>query len=340
MISYGKTNQFRQTVKTIISQIRYVGLDDNDKAVYDPNIKLPVVQFFGTIKLHGTNASIVMRNGELTYQSKNNELNRNKDNAGFCNAMEDLEHSTGAISNLFNLIDIDDTVTIFGEWAGKGVQGGVGVSKLDKAFYIFAIKVGEGEDARNLDMTWYGSIDSPENRVFNLWDTTMFPVYEIDVDLENPIDCTSELEELTLEVEKECPVAYRFDESGIGEGIVWVSDESHGVGNHRFKVKGEKHSDTKVKKLVTVDPQVMADIKEFVDRTCTDHRLEKGIDYLLENQVIIDISSTGKFVKWATNDVMSEEIDTIIASDLDRKYLPSSIAKAASTWYRSYINRT
>lgn len=338
-IGYGKTGQFRQVVKNITSQVQFKGLDEEGNVIYDHNIRLPIVQFRGTVKVHGTNASIVNRDGEFTYQSKNNELSRSKDNVGFCNAMMDLEHQFETITELFSPLESNSTVTIFGEWAGKGVQNGVGISELDKAFYIFAIKVGEGEDAFFVDMVDWKDISNPDKGIYNLWDTSMFPVYDIDIDFESPMGCTSELEELTLEVENACPIASQFNIEGIGEGIVWVSNKAYGVGYHKFKVKGQKHSDTKVKKLVTVDPQVIEDIREFVVLTCTDHRLEKGISWLVENQYEVDITSTGLFVKWATNDIMSEENDTILASGLDRKYLPGSIAKSASLWYRCYIER-
>ena len=338
MISYGKTDQFRQVVKNITSQTRFIGVDENGKALYDGSIELPKVTFKGTVKLHGTNASIVMRDGEFTYQSKNNELGRHKDNAGFCNAMMDLEHTNGTISRLFSFWETQaHVITIFGEWAGNGIQKGVGVSELDKAFYIFAIKIGEGEDSFFVDMS-YGfvfGVQCPSDGIYNLWDTSRFPVYSMEVDIAEPLSVTQELEDITLAVEEECPIANSFGAKGIGEGVVWVSVDAE----HRFKVKGTKHSDTKVKKLVTVDPQVMADIKEFVNNTTTAHRFEKGIDFLKEEGKELVMSSTGAFVKWATNDIMSEEQDTIIASKLDRKYIPAAIAKAASRWYITYINK-
>jgi hypothetical protein len=57
------------------------------------------------------------------------------------------------------------------------------------------------------------------------------------------------LSELTMAVEEECPVAKAFGFSGVG--IVWSVNVNGTI--HRFKVKGELHSSSKVKTLASVD---------------------------------------------------------------------------------------
>lgn len=57
-ISYPKIQQFRNIVANINREISFTGLDEEGNAVYDPSIKKPTLTFKGTVKLHGTNASV------------------------------------------------------------------------------------------------------------------------------------------------------------------------------------------------------------------------------------------------------------------------------------------
>jgi hypothetical protein len=40
-----------------------------------------------------------------------------------------------------------ETVSIYGEWAGRGIQAGVGISQLEKKFYIFGVKISPFDDS-------------------------------------------------------------------------------------------------------------------------------------------------------------------------------------------------
>lgn len=316
--------------------------------IHNGMVCLPTIRFYGTVKLHGTNAGIKKdREGNISYQSRENVLSFDKDNAGFCNYMLNVESNYRAVSRLFDLLDLGDhEVTIYGEWAGKGIHKGVAINELAKGFYIFSVRVDkEGEEPMYLDMTKLAyTLQDQKHNIYNLWDDSMFPVFSQYIDLDDPEQSVDFLTRTTDYVENKCPVAKYFGVKGVGEGVVWHPDFDSGYFNGpqdagaMFKVKGTKHSDNNTgKKLVQVDPEVLKGIKDFIDMTCTDHRLEKGLDFLKENQLELDISNTGKFVKWVQQDVLSEEQDTIVASGLDMERLPGAIAKYASQWYRNKL---
>jgi len=63
-ISYPKIVQFRNVVSNINREITYTGLDEEGKAIYDPSIEKPTLTFKGTVKLHGTNASVCFNSRE------------------------------------------------------------------------------------------------------------------------------------------------------------------------------------------------------------------------------------------------------------------------------------
>ncbi len=341
MIKFTKIGKFSSAVKNLTHRCRFVKSDDSGEPIYDYKMELPTVPLIGTVKLHGTNASFVYRKGEITFQSKNNVVTPFEDNYGFARYMQPMHPYLHGLVDSITEIDVDDTVTVYGEWAGKGIQGGVGIGEIEKSFFIFAIKIGEGDDYYWLDMEKWSWLDNPTIRIYNLYDEKRFPVYRVDLDLENPNAITEYLTERTLEVENECPVAKKFGSQGIGEGIVWRPASSTGFfttdsdSGFMFKVKGEKHSDNKNKngKLVSVDPEKLASINEFVDVTCTDHRLEKGIDYLNESNMEISFKSISVFLKWVYDDIALEEADVIAASGLERKEIGKPIANKARNWY-------
>jgi hypothetical protein len=162
----------------------------------------------------------------------------------------------------------------------------------------------------------------PENRIFNI---RQFPKFEVEIDFDKPTLVQNMLIEITETVEAECPVGKAFHVSGTGEGVVWtaVTDKSL-----IFKVKGEKHSASKVKKLASVDMDLVASIEEFVDNTVTENRLNQG----LEN-VTLDVKSTGDFIRWVFNDIITEEADVIEASGLEPKNIGKYVSDKAKKFF-------
>ena len=319
-ISYPKIQQFRTIVTTINKETSFTGLDDDGNAVYDNSIKKPQLTFKGTVKLHGTNASVCFNvESGFWVQSRTNIITPEKDNAGFAffaetNKAEFLYLIETLMDEDPNM-DRDLTVTIYGEWAGKGIQKSVGISQLDKAFYIIGAKVSKPQD-EEFTSYWIDTfgLNSHEHNIYNIED---FKTYSVDVDFNVPQLAQNKFSAITEQVEKECPVAKDLGISnGLGEGVVWSVEYKGTV--HRFKVKGEKHSVSKVKTLASVDVEKINSALEFVDYAVTENRFNQAIENTFGKDDL-DIRKLGDLIRWVVKDIMSEELDTMAKNGLEPK---------------------
>jgi len=324
MIKFPSIEQFRSVCKHVM-----------DRAKYNNELP-PTLEFRGTVKLHGTNASIVLHeDGTHQVQSKNNVID--KGHFGFVNFVNDnIDLIKSNIKNLPKTYPM----TIFGEWCGEGIQKGVALSQLPKMFVVFAISYGEGENVVRQD---HNKLDDILNfdklNESSMYNVDQFGIYPMLIDFNNPALVQNDMIALTEEVEKECPAGKFFSVSGIGEGIVYkcVSYE-YRSSDFWFKVKGEKHSVTKVKTLVEVDVVKLKSIAEFLDRVITENRLLQGIEYLNEMDMEISQKSTGAFLSWIFADVMKEEGDVLEASELTKKDISRDLGKNARMWYFNYLD--
>lgn len=334
-ISYPSIEQFRNIVASVNRQHNFVGFDENGEAIYDHNKIKPTLKFKGTVKLHGTNAGVSFNEGGYWIQSRENIITPEKDNAGFAFFVESNKEAFKKFVNQINSVNFFDlknnTVTIYGEWCGGNIQKGVGICNLPKSFFIFGVKVTPHttteEELKAKPAFWIPShyLKSPEHNIYNIED---FQTWEIDIDFNQPEMVQNKLSELTLAVEAECPVAKAFGFSGVGEGIVWSCQ----VGNvvHRFKVKGVKHSSSKVKTLAAVDTEKINSIKEFVEYAVTESRFNQGLEKTFLNGEPIDVKKLGNLMKWIVDDIIKEEMDTMVANKLE----PKDIGKYVSTKVR------
>jgi hypothetical protein len=166
-----------------------------------------------------------------------------------------------------------------------------------------------------------------------------FKTYEMSIDFNSPELAQNKLGELTMEVEAECPVAKEMGVSGIGEGVVWrcVTPGWNDSGTW-FKVKGDKHSNSKVKTLASVDVEKVNSIKECAEKVVTENRLKQGVSHLQEMGMELDIKNMGAFLKWVASDAIKEEIDTIIESGLEPKEVGKQISTIARLWFMEQLN--
>lgn len=306
-ITFHKIYQFRQAVKEVSFIFGH---------------KMPVLEFTGTVKVHGTNASVrVKDNGEQFPQSKNNILTAYEDNYGFA-----AWHSTKleAFRGLHTLLGGGDLV-IYGEWAGKGIQKGVAVSELDKFFYIFAVKKLIGED--HIWLNNYPTLDVFHDDIL---DSRQVMELKFEIDFNSPAESTNELIEITNQVEKKCPVGEYFGVDGVGEGVVWtyINEDGEMI---QFKVKGEKHSSSKVKKLASVDTEKVRSVNEFVNYAVTESRLNQALKEACNGEP--DRKNLGKFIKWVFTDINAEEQDTLESNRLTMKDVGGPLSKAAKSWF-------
>jgi hypothetical protein len=319
MKKYPSIEQFRNVIRNVRANHDYKGKTPEGLSVYGHTENYPVLKFRGTVKLHGTNAGIVSYGNRVVFQSRERVLSLEEDNAGFMNAMHEKD-----LSFLFKGFHPSVYVAIYGEWCGGNIQKGVAINGLDKMFVIFGVRV---------DDVWVELPSDLHNNEIGIYNILQFPTYEIDIDFNTPEMVQNQLIEMTISVEDKCPVGRFFSVEGVGEGIVFTCVTNHEL---KFKSKGEKHSASKVKVLNAVDVEEMNDINQFVELTASKNRLEQGISFFNENNILIDSKNTGEFIKWVINDVLKEERDTLEASGLDEKKVKSAIVTKARMWFLSY----
>lgn len=332
--------QYRQIVQYVKNRKQYIGKDENNNPIFDESIKLPTLSFVGTVKIHGTNSGITLsKDGELYPQSREQLITIDSDNAGFAFFVENKKE---VFNNLLSSIDMKDYdyVTVFGEWGGKGIQKGVAINKLEKMFVIFDIKLSYDDSSKGvncyLPISEIKKLRSTENSIYNIYD---FKTYEIDIDFNNPEEALDRLTDLTIEVENECPVGKAFGVDGVGEGIVWCYQNDDGE-KIRFKTKGDKFksSSSKERKIVEVDIEKVNNVKEFVEYTVTESRLNQGIEKVYGFNQPLDIKKTGDFLRWVFNDIIKEETDTLFGNGLEPKDVSSAISNKARLWLFDKIN--
>lgn len=198
MNKFTSIEQFRSTCKHV-----------NDRVKYD-NESPPTLEFRGTVKLHGTNASVVLHpSGEYNIQSRNNVVDDG--HFGFANFIK--ENIETISSNVNTHVDSATPITIYGEWCGEGIQKGVALSQLPKMFVVFAVSYGTGEDKSYHDSIKLDDvIDFNSLKDLNIFDINQFESYMMKIDFSKPALSTNDLVAITNEVEAECPVGKHFIE--------------------------------------------------------------------------------------------------------------------------------
>lgn len=307
--------------------------------------------FQGKIKLHGSNAGIhIPKNGgEIHVQSRNHIIVPGKgDNAGFAAWVEENKE-------YWQHVGLDDEdITIYGEWCGKGINSGAAVCTIeDKFFAVFAIMWGTDlergsksimvndptmiRSCLEIDYNGQPTVELPS-------DVYILPYHgkPVTVCFDDHVSLTEAVELINKEVLKvdECDpwIKETFGVSGVGEGIVYhVTGANHGMtlreeySRLTFKAKGERHSDVKQKKPVLPDPEVLANIKEFVQKFVTENRLaHMAAEHNLEDYLMQDM---GAFLKAVCTDVHAESKAEIEASPLEWKQAAKGVVYAARNWY-------
>ena len=326
-IKFPSIGQFRQVVYKVNRKYNFVGLDENKEPIYDNTKPKPILTFNGTVKIHGTNASVCYSKEDgIYYQSRKNIITPQKDNAGFAMFAESNKLSFHKMFD--SLISIYDdrnfkTITIYGEWAGQGIQRGVAICELPKSFYIFNVKLDD-------EFVGAGNLRDTENRIYNIND---FKNFTIDIDFNNPELSQNMIIEETIGVENECPVAKKLGISGIGEGIVFTCESE--IGFLMFKSKGEKHSKSKVKTLKVVDSDRIMKIKDMAEKVTPKWRLEQFLNEVcnLNNGGQITRDKISQFIRAVIADVFKEEMDIITEAKIEGKELGKPISNICRNYF-------
>jgi len=333
--SYSSIEQLRHLVKDV---------EHYYKTKCD-TITLPTLRFTGTIKLHGTNAGIGYNNKDGFWcQSRSNIITPKQDNAGFAFFVEsNKEYFIDIIKKIAtnNMIDLDtNSLILFGEWCGTGIQKGVAISELPRMFVAFDVKVVPNNgDAYYIDTTLPEIPNNEERKIYNIY---LFKTFSVDINFNNiNRDC---LREIIDEVEKCCPFGKAFGVDGVGEGVVFKHHYSP-QGRYIFKLKGDEHKVSKEKVKIEIAPEVIASINEFCDRTITDNRLTQAIDMIFYNNPAlptynapIEMKHVQKIITWMRDDIWKEEMDVMVANKLEPNIVFSELAKRTSSMFKRRVD--
>lgn len=349
-IKFPSIDQFRSIIKNVTHSASYIGYDEETKKpIYNPTAEYPTITATGTEKIHGTNASVCFSNPDgFWVQNRTRIITPLADNAA-CAFYAEQNESVWLdiiidLSDEYN-IDLDENIiTIYYEWCGGSIQKNTAVSGLDKRAIIFRhFKVSPIEHNEDIAATWHETkiqddwVDSAENKIYNI---CTFPTYDIIIDFSNPLMAQNEMVDLVENtIEPSSPVGETFGIKGnIGEGIV-VSFTYKGT-LHQFKVKGEKHSKSKVKKLKKVDDVKLQKIQDMAQKVTPGWRLEQMFDEA--NDVINGgeptIKNMGPFMKLVNTDIVKEESDIIVEAGLEPKEIFKSVSVIARRFYQDKLD--
>ena len=331
MIKFPSIDDLKRITKIIQQRAQYVGKDENGNVIVNRAAIAPTLMFHGTVKLHGTNAAICYNSYDgLWFQSRERVITTESDNAGFASYC--TENSNTYINLIVdyaskNNIDLfNTTICIYGEWCGGNIQKGVALNQLPKMFVVFGIKLAPINDEEP-ENTWIDHSKFADETI-KCYNIEQFPTYEVTIDFNNPSLTQNLIIKLTTAVEEECPVAKYFGVSGIGEGIVFTYTLPDGS-VYRFKSKGEKHANSKVRTLTPVDDakeQLKLDTAAAITPVWRiDQAIQETFDTLNGGQ--LDITKIGAVIKWVSTDILKEELVTINESGLTYKELSGPVSK-------------
>lgn len=361
--SFHSTGQFRNVVKNIQQQAKFNGFDSDGNVILNELAIAPTIEYIGTVKLHGTNASIIVHeDNTISYHSKNNLIGYHIPSGEFILLSDNAEFAQSMSRRFDSVLEVVENarrivkehygahlypIKISGEWAGSGVQKSVGISFLPKkSFFIFGIKAGETD--QNAKQGWLpvevtSLLTNEDSHVDGIYSITDFPVSRVKIDFQNPSYSQNTLVEATKSVEECCPVSKQLclvDENNtpqlLGEGLVWtpVSPEHCWDSGNFFKTKGEKHSVSKVKSVASVDVEKLNSIQEFVEYAATENRLQQGLSEVGKDQKLI-----GAFLSWVSKDINKEEGDVLESNNLTMKDVGKYLSTKARTWYITELNK-
>lgn len=331
---YHKIRQFKDIVRDIQFKANYKGLDSEGQPIYEDSLK-PTLTFKGTVKLHGTNAGICYTPSKGIVAQKRSSLLDPSQLAGHFGFNQFVQVSqketlTELMASLWNEhCTPEEQITLYGEWAGQGIQKGVGISEGEKSFYVFDCKVYNP----TTDTSVWIDISDYKFEIENVYNIHSFLTFSMDIDFNKPALSQNDLVSYTNDVESICPVAGRLGHVGIGEGIVWTS--FYNGEKYIFKVKGEKHSVTKVKSLASVNPEILQNIDEFVEYACTPNRIEQGIQETeaTEKRQMPDL------LRWVANDIISEEDAELKANNLEWKQVAREVSNRVRQYFFAKIDK-
>lgn len=311
------------------------------------------ITYKAKVKLHGTNGGVaITHDGHVAGFSRNAVLSQTSDNAGFHTWI--MTQST-KWSELKCLLYEGQTLVVYGEWCGQGIQKGTAVNKLaGRIFAVFAARIVE-DDCRDVEFIieptklseLVGHLD--DVHVIPWFDEGRKFTFDVSADATALTPVVDEMNEHVLAVEQRDPwIASAFNVEGIGEGLVFYpvqtshDDVKFGFDTFAafgFKAKGEKHRVVSQERAVQANSPSATNIEEFVKLVVTPARLEQGARACAAGELNFDVKSTGDFLKWMSQDITKETVAEVEASGIALKPLLAACCKKARDWYIDQCNK-
>ncbi len=341
MKKFPKIGQFRNLVAEINRTSQFAGLDDKGDAIYDETRPKPTISFVGTVKLHGTNAGIQYSQSEQTFrvQSRNESFPLSAEEGTHYGFLGFVKNNLAQVKELFDKTyelhqaHKDKDLVIYGEWAGKGIQKKVAVSKLNKTFFLFSARFFDASSPE--ESTWI-NLDTSFPETSPIQNTKDFKTFSIDIDFGNPKAVQETLLRWTSEVETVCPISAALGEEGVGEGIVFVETfTGEKTGDLlRFKSKGEKHAGkSKTKEKLKVSPERLSLLQKVADQVTPTWRLAQMFNDVTSMGKDIDRKHLGPYLRKVNQDIIEEDNDLIEAANLTYKDISSEVSKIARDYF-------
>lgn len=314
--------------------------------------------FANDILVHNSNAGICFSEADgIWAQSRENIITVEKDNAGFAFFVEQNKNVfISIIEDLAKIHNIDlnkNIISLYGEWAGGNIQKNSALSGCEKQFIIFqAFKVSPLEPSEDEKAIWFETcrevtliestqklwIDSTENKIFNIMN---FKNWSFEIDFNSPEKSINDIIKLVQEViEPSSPLGKEFGkDENVGEGVVctYLSDDGALI---QFKVKGEKHSNSKVKTTAPVDLEKLGKVDKCVEEITHNWRFAQGLVTIFgsDYEKNINRNKMGDYLKWVASDTLKEESDIIVKYGFEPKDVMGKVQDKAKKYFYAAEN--
>ena len=283
------------------------------------------LKFRSKIKLHGTNAGVRIKDGEVFYQKRTGDVTPLADNAGFASFAYTVDWKT------------NQDIIIYGEWAGPGVQKSDAICMIpQKMFFVFGVLV---EDHMITEPALIREHIPYHERIMILpWFDEPTTIDSLDVSTAKNL--SARLDADVKAIGDEDPfVKEHFNVSGAGEGLVVSPYFEEGAvplwmfNTFTFKVKSEAHLVQKTKSPnSSIYIEIPGSVKDFCDQFVTDNRCEQMINDHLAGSYAMQ--GMGTFLKELNADILKESKNEFAELGVDWKMVAKEINKRAVAWMK------
>lgn len=309
-----------------------------------------VIGYRAKVKLHGTNAAIrIDWDGTVTAQKRSSDITPEADNFGFAAWVEETKEHWANRSGT-------ETMVVFGEWAGPGVQKLVAVSKMDRCrFFVFAVYLPGSDrlisEPNEIAMcieqlrVWRAALTRDTQDLTNELAFEVLPWFggEYRIDFADEIGVRMTVERINADVSAidACDpyIKESYGIEGPGEGLVFFPESGCTLERFvttAFKAKGASHKVVKDSAPAKINTWATGSHREFVEQFVTENRLQQGLQEACGG--IASMKGAGDFLKWIGGDVKKESVAELEASGLDWKDIAKMVNLVAVTWFKKRAN--